>query len=1349
MNHRAPATGAPLPGARHRVRHPLRRPAPRPIVAPADLAQAQVGNGAVVAHASALHPIPAAGTTELAPGAHTGFGNARLARHLAPGAPAGAASGPGAQPGGGPAPAAAAYPTAAPEHEVGEAAAAPPAPAVAAPPAAGQAAPPADAEGGSATPRTSAGEGAAAPGTPAGGAAPEAAPAAAGGAAPAADPGNALAAMAALPASGAVRGLARARARGAASFNQMHEALADNPPSIERPSGLPRRATPEQPAGAAQPAVAAAPGGHAIAAPPAAAPAPAPVESAAPPAPLPAAAVDPNLLDQVPEEDPAQMHAFAAQLLGRVPAADESVDTSAGERPTVRLTQDADPAQMAHGEEVHRDAADAAWIGARAEMTVDEGEHNIFPTVPQETLTGHAGTTRPAPAPRPLRGPVLAQPGVASAVDAAAGPDWTRRTAQAQQENAAAMEQRQAGERAERARTDAHIAQAEQDAADAQSGHQAQAQQEVAAARTAWSGELGAADRTYTSTVTTLRADHQSQIDRHQQDANSQARVALERGEAEAAAERAASVAQAEARKREARRESGGFVGWLKSRAKSLINAVRNAVNAIFNALRRAVRFIIDRAKRLAVRLIEMARSAIVGLIRRFGALLERAADVFLGLFPGARDRAKAWIRRAVRGAEDAVNAAANALSRRVCQLLDALGAAIDFIIDVYQRAYNAILDVVEFFVVGLLEIIEGIGRLGESASMVGDHFMGQVQEEGIGVDLTQPLAIERPEREPDAATAAQGAVATGSIAPSDAALLSRSSLDNSDVTVEPVAQLHLEPELLDAVVPRAAEGDYHFGQNEAPENQRDAILAGALGAQTGAAPQEAEGTEAAQQPAGPAPAGPAPAGPDPASMTPEEQLEHLEAQEVPHTCAAQKTEEPAGPAALPAHMRIYGPFTSGQRFRYMWGQIRTGISQWWSCNWGTVVAVFAIGALIALLLGILTGGAIFAAIPPLLEIIGTILIGVALARATIYIRDYIAQAWRGNLAAGARALARGFAILIIELIFALLFNLPAVIRAARSGIRGAVSAAGRAVKSTVRSTIAAGRRLRRIGAVAFTRGVRNSRLIISGFRQGFGQGIRTIGDLTSQMLRKMRFRGFFFRLRGLWLELWGRFNPTVPLGRFRLTLAQAERYFRRIAAAGRSLSPAARAEGMAIVRAVAAVAESGGALDAVLRRRIQRFFLRFRSQHVLHNPVLAEVWTRALGALQKIPRYKVYFRNGQLVKNVPAHRMLEMYGLARGNMGEALSQVLAQLERDFGRQLAHRLTELPAHLQVHHLLYKAIHPELALAHGNLILALRRTAGGADELHDLLHLLSAAGQGNRWRTLNQEIADIIRDLYGI
>jgi hypothetical protein len=1147
-------------------------------------------------------------------------------------------------------------------------------------------------------------------------------------------PSDDIAALSALPPSAMAHGLDTARQAGANAFTQMHQDLVNTPPSMARSSGLPRKPAAAKPTVAAPPPPL--PAKHEV--PRSAQPVP-PIDPVPPLAPLPAAAIDPAELDRVPDDQPDDVALLAANMLGSVPAADETVDTSAGDRPKVHLDADADPAHMSDYEASQRAAADAAWTGAHSGMSEYEGEDDIYPTVPRERLTAHVRAATQRISGRRAKAAVLDRPEVAAAVDGAAAAHWAECTAKAQQDDAAAWQRKESDEQAKRDATAVQIVGAEQAAVNEQTGQQARARQDVAAARQAWNDELAAADQTYSNKASTLRQSHQAQIDKTRQYADDQAKRELDKAEADAEAKKKEKVAEAEAKKREGEKESGGFWGWVKSKAKAFINAIRSAINAIFDGLRRFVKFVIDRAKKFAVWVIEQARRAIVGIIHAFGEALELAADVFLAAFPKARDKAKAWIRRGVNAAEHAVNAAADRLKRNLCELLDALGAALDFILELYQKACNLILDAVEFVVVGLIEIIEGIARLAESAGMVGDHVLGQVEEQGLGVDLTQPLAIEKPEGESDLATAAKGAVASGAISASDAALLGRSSLNNSDVIVEPVAELHLEPELLATVLPEVASGDYHFGQNEAAPGDRDAVLHGALASQTDAAETEGGSPALAPSTVGNA---------DPAQTTPEQQLAYLEAQDTLHTCHEEKSEGPATQEALPANMRIYGRFTAGQRFRYMWGQIKKGISQWWSCNWGKVVAAFAVGVLVALLLGILTGGAIFAAIPPLIEIIGSLLVGVALVRATSYIGDYLSLAWKGDVVGGAKALARAFALLLIELVFALLFNAGAVIKALKSGLKGTAKAATGAVKGAIKGTLkAAGKFIHAVGGAAKA-AVKNSKLIITGFREGFGEGIRTIGQLTRELLEKVHFRGFFFRFRGLFLELWGRFNPDALLARVKITKEQAERWFKAIAKAGEKIVPEGRVEAEALNKAlVKAVGEEGGELSKRLRDRVRSFFSKFKSQHLEENPVLAEAWKRAVGKLQKGSTYGEFFKDGELVAGVPAETMKKMYAAARGNVDDALKDVLLDLERQFEQGLTNRVAKLPENVQIHHLVYKSIAPELALERANLILALRKTGGSADELHDLFHLISAAGEGNRWRHLNKEIEEIIRDLY--
>lgn len=1155
------------------------------------------------------------------------------------------------------------------------------------------------------------------------------------------DPGEMLNSLGAATPSQAAQGLQALRGASATEFTRQHAELAENPPTMPRPSGLPRKAAP----GEAEEQVQAAEGEE-----------PEQVEPGAgeqtqialetPPVkePLPVPSWMANALDSVPEESE-DFEQTAWYCLVNVPTADEDVDTSAGPRPTVDLTGDADPEQMPDQLGENRATFDENWVTAREEAARDYGENDIFPVVPEEILSAEIK----ARAARRTKGKATTPKGISAegfaAFDQAASEQWSAAITQAQADNAAAADEKATGEQRANAKAAKEIAALEAGTISEQTNYQLQAQIDVSTGRKGWADDLTAADTAYTKQATGLETQARKDIEREKTAADEGARKELEAAEGKANEEKRIAQEKAAKKKAEAKKESGGFFGWLKSKAKALINAIRDAVNFIFDQLRKAVKWIIDKAKQFAMWLIEKARQAIVGLIHAFGAALELAANVFLFAFPEARDKAVGYIRKGVELAEDGVNYAAEKLKEGVAAALDALGAALDFVLGLYQKAYNAIIDAIEFIVIGLIEILEGIARLAESASMVGDYFIGQVQEEGLGIDLTQPLPIEKVTKPGDTATAADTAVESGALSPSDAGVLKKPSLEESDVEMSHVAELTLEPELLAKLPPLAEGEEFHFGQNDKPENERDAVLSETAAAY---APGVSPTLPTREQGNGAGPV-PAAATPDVANMTPEQQLAHLENQEIPHTCDAKKEEEPAKDDAVPDHMRIYGPFTSSQRFSYMWGQIKKGISQWWSCNKVKIIVAFAIGALVALLLTVLTGGAFLAAIPPLLTIIAAILVGVAIVRAASYVGDFIKLAWGGDLQGGAKALARGFAILVIELVFALLFNLGSIIKVLKSGLKATAKAAAGAAKTFAKTTVKAGRELAVAGKTAFKAGVANSKLIIQGFKNGFGEGVKTIGELTKQLLAKSRFRGFFFRMRGRFIELWGRFNPEVLLGRKKITKEEAEQSLKDIAKAGEGLAPTTRAEAESIAKAVGEAVEKGtGKLSKELKERVRTFFQQFRSQHVQENPILAEVWERALKRIADgDSKFAKYFENGVLKPNLPDDVMKQLYAKARSEMNTALKSVVEELETGFKTTLKNRITELPERVQVHHLLYKSIFPELAVTKTNLILALRKVGGSLDELHDLFHLVSAGGIGNRWRVLQSEIIELIKDIY--
>lgn len=841
-----------------------------------------------------------------------------------------------------------------------------------------------------------------------------------------------------------------------------------------------------------------------------------------------------------------QVQAFMAS----VPTHDPALSTHAGPRPSVDLTGDANPEQNSQNKTL-ADADVCSWQFEAADaVRQDFGESSIYPDVPEETLVSSYESSSP---PDVVITNMSSTDGAplpdVSMLDQPIGP-WYSEQVEPQRE-------RQRTERETYLTTSEEIrddGECRIDEATDKTRAEQETMQEVAlsdvdGARTRWQQENERIRQDYSTQAESRKTEVDQQIGDQVCTAEVEADQRLTEAETEATAEQQKAEDKAAEEKQKLENKPRSWWERAKGAVSSALDAIKATVNAIFDGLRALVKGIFELAKRVVRGIIELARAAVVSLIREFGNFLKGLITIALAAFPEAAARARAWIDRRIDQAVEAVNRAAEALKRATDAILDFVAGALDAALSILQKVNSAILGVLSFVINGLMEVIDGIVRLASSAALIGDYFLGQLEEEGLGVDLTQPLPIEKRAAEATVDSVAMPSGLQRTMTDADTALLGKSRLDDSDVMASNVAAMCFEPELLASLPPLREGEEFHFGQNELPENQREAILASALEPQTldaVAAENVATGATAEPEAA------------DPSRMTIEQQLEYLEAQEIPHTCEAQKEEEPAQEGDLPDHMRIYGPFEPAHRFRYMWGQIKKGISQWWSCNWGKVVAAFAVGALVAILLGILTGGAIFSAIPPLMEIVAAILVGVALVRATSYVGDYLTKAWKGDLVGGAKALARGFAILLIELIFALLFNIGSVIKAVKSGVTGTVKAATGAAKTALRSTKNAIREVGQVSKTAIKASIKNSKLIVAGFRNGFGEGIRTVGELTRQMLRKTRFRGFYFRLRGRVLELWGRFNADVKLGEQRVqvggaksSLEQAEDILESVVAVG------------------------------------------------------------------------------------------------------------------------------------------------------------------------------------------------------
>lgn len=432
---------------------------------------------------------------------------------------------------------------------------------------------------------------------------------------------------------------------------------------------------------------------------------------------------------------------------------------------------------------------------------------------------------------------------------------------------------------------------------------------------------------------------------------------------------------------------------------------------------------------------------------------------------------------------------------------------------------------------------IDGYANLFAAARQAPSMFVGQAEEELIGMDLTQPLPFER-RAEPPAPTADRITAIRRSadVMPSEVA--AQGATGSAAVMMTHIPELDLDPTLMAALNLEDGESRDLGERNEPGRTLREVQ-------EELQQPEEPQGgTAVLPESAAGVPSQPVGEGGTEEELTTDQQLERMLANQPPTPCnAPAPAEGPATSADIPEAARI-GPLTQGQRAHYMWEQIKRGIRQWYECHktaiWITIITSLVVLAVAAFF----TGGAILEAVPVILEIIGAIMIGVAVVRSAVYLFEYVGKCITGDVPGAARALARAFAVAAIELVFALLFNIGAVIKSIKAGATASLRAATRAAAESVTGI---GRNIQRLGQIGLKAGarattratslarvfMRGGTVVFEGLERGFTRGARSVGDLVERLFQRLRFRRFSISRRGRWLTLWGHINPPVPIATF------------------------------------------------------------------------------------------------------------------------------------------------------------------------------------------------------------------------
>ncbi len=830
---------------------------------------------------------------------------------------------------------------------------------------------------------------------------------------------------------------------------------------------------------------------------------------------------------------------------------EESVDFSAGQRPEMDLSGEADPGKMDTDKAAKTSEVQTELTNANQEINKDHGEDDIYPHYAElEQLTPQVEIPQSPTVEVPEWEELAERRGeVDAAFNLHAQAKLDEGMAEHIATNEAEVQKMNTGSQEEWTNYETEKTAEEARITEEQTTAQNNAKQEVATQQVNWQTENDAVKTQFDQDAEAEKSNFRSQIDAEIDATNADVENTLAQAESEAADK--ALEAEQDAREKEAEAEekkNGGFFGWLSDKVSKAWNWLKDQFNAIIDALKQAVDFIIEKAKEAANALIELGRRAITGLIRAFGAALKLLVDIAFAAFPEIRDRIKGLIDQAVDTAVETVNQLADALKDIVSALLDALGAALKFLLDAYQKYINFLFDAIEFLAVGLYKIFKFITNLVVGAWKAPPQFLGCLVEDALGGNPGEPLKdIEVPNGQEDAWARAMGlagpdgeAAGAGEeeLSQEMIDLLTKGNLSDGDVTLEPNPAVELDEALLQqlAGLPDGSTKELGgAGGDSVTTEEFQAAAADSAGYDiTGVDPammeQEALAAEGGE-------AGGEGAGPDFRSMTDEAKLQYYLDQMLPETEQAASQQPSPGAAGKEASntdtseaalIAKTGRLSTGERLGFMGRQMMTGMKVFWAQYKAWIIGALVTALIAAGAIAFFTGGAGLAlAVDIILKAMMVIFGAIAIAKATGHVWEYVKHAWAGNTDAAGKSLAMACAVLVNEfLIDKILMGMGKVFRRTMKAIKA--SRVGRAAANTfkvVRKGTQGGSKVVRRGISA----IKNSRLVVK-MRSVIGKGVDNFMDLRRRILERFGFDRVWFEKVNHYAELWASFNPKLLL---------------------------------------------------------------------------------------------------------------------------------------------------------------------------------------------------------------------------
>lgn len=766
--------------------------------------------------------------------------------------------------------------------------------------------------------------------------------------------------------------------------------------------------------------------------------------------------------DKSENQGNAQVAASAQAALSSVNFNSSQVSTKADSVPKVNLTGATNPEQLAQQQKQTDLDVQQNKLAAAQDIHKERGENQILAQRSHEILKTNKHLSAPSVAGSPAGKSSVVPPEIAGQLDQSLAPNLRSRIDVEQQKYLVGKNKFEQDRTQVRTHADQEIAKLNQENSQKQSETQKTCASEVSAAKSQWQTELDAVEQKYQQQASQATGEHKSKINLEQQKGDEQAAKHLADAEKKAEQEKQKSEQAVNQKKADAEKESGGFWGWVEDKAAAFIDGVKQAVNSIYDHLRQAVKFIFAEAKKLALAAIDLAQQAIATLIQAYGEVLKGIVKLVFAAFPEIAKRLNSKIDQAINLAIQVVNTAADLLKKGIESILDGLASTLDSLIKLVQDIYNGAFTVIGMIVRGEFgELIGKLGNLVSAAKAAPPQFETAGLEELLGGNLDEPLSPA--ELAQAGITPKVGNTASGSEESSGE--IPRAPWTTDNVGVDAVEEnMQLSPELQGEIIQKTKHTDQvEIANSHDSSRSIEAMLSEVYGDHT--AEQTPEGKE---------------------QKNPDDGL------------------------------------SPQQRAKIRWDLMKGGISQWLSQNWPTIIlgTTAAIGGFIAL--NVATGGAITAALPVIMEVVGPLMIGATIGKIGGHISDYLSQGWAGNIQAGGKSLAKGLAAGAIELIS------YAGLKAGEAALKG--------VKSLSKGALQGARKLAAEAINLIQKGakfiVEKGKILLKGVAGAFDRGIKRLKDLGVALLERTRFRKFRIRLENGWFILQGEINPWFDIAK-------------------------------------------------------------------------------------------------------------------------------------------------------------------------------------------------------------------------